>query len=466
MSLQTAAGMIDTRSNTEQIADHYARYVDELREFLKCSGVPFGAPQHLAGLTRRLGEDHVFRDEMYSMTRSIIFREGGALPPTELLRLLAAAAGGATVDEQAEQHRPEIKYLLHFLTSVTRAPVNQPRGEASRPVPAAQSGRGADPITFSPSAHRAAAPWSGRPSSQALKWHELWNRFALAGTKRLFASGRRRWWLAGAAAALALLPLLLWLTHAKVPAAALHTGPAPMAAATSPQVAPEPEPLSPPLEERDTSLAPTAAAVVKLSSRSKPAVNPRRHPDRSSAPRRQWTAAHISKPRALPRPKLRRAVHPVPPFRRVPARQAATQARMEARPSAPAYPASESLAAKRSVPGLRRSEQSPENALPASPNRRGMLDVSSGVMSANLISAPAPEYPKLARAIHLQGAVILQAVIGKNGQVTATSVVQGHHLLREAAVHAVRRWRYRPFLADGRPVDVATVVTVDFRRHR
>ena len=85
-------------------------------------------------------------------------------------------------------------------------------------------------------------------------------------------------------------------------------------------------------------------------------------------------------------------------------------------------------------------------------------------MTTNLISAPAPKYPKLASVMHLQGTVILQAVIDKNGQVKATSVLEGHRLLREAAVHAVRQWRYRPFLADGHPVDVATVVTVDFRR--
>jgi TonB family protein len=83
-------------------------------------------------------------------------------------------------------------------------------------------------------------------------------------------------------------------------------------------------------------------------------------------------------------------------------------------------------------------------------------------MAANLISSADPEYPLLARLAHVQGQVILQAVIAKDGTVEATRVLRGNHLLRGAAEDAVRRFRYRPYRVDGRPVDVATIVTVDF----
>jgi TonB family protein len=87
-------------------------------------------------------------------------------------------------------------------------------------------------------------------------------------------------------------------------------------------------------------------------------------------------------------------------------------------------------------------------------------------MASHLISARQPNYPILARIAKVQGQVVLQAVISPDGSVIATRVLSGHRLLRGAAINAVRRWRYRPYVADGRPVNVATIVTVDFHpRH-
>lgn len=88
--------------------------------------------------------------------------------------------------------------------------------------------------------------------------------------------------------------------------------------------------------------------------------------------------------------------------------------------------------------------------------------VASGVMAANLISAPPPSYPFLARLAHVEGRVTVQAVISRDGMVSATRVLDGHHLLRGAAVAAVRLRRYRPYRIGGQPANVATTVTVDF----
>ena len=111
------------------------------------------------------------------------------------------------------------------------------------------------------------------------------------------------------------------------------------------------------------------------------------------------------------------------------------------------------------VPSSRLSSPKPEG-----PNR--VLVFSSGIMSGNLLAATSPEYPKLAGLAHVEGQVILQAVVGRNGTVTATHVLRGSPLLRGAAEHAVRRWRFRPYLVEGHPTEVATVVTLDFRLHR
>jgi TonB family protein len=93
------------------------------------------------------------------------------------------------------------------------------------------------------------------------------------------------------------------------------------------------------------------------------------------------------------------------------------------------------------------------------------VDVSSGVMAANLLSAPKPSYPTLASLMRTQGSVVMQAVISKDGTVEEVHVIKGHRLLRGAAKNAVRNWRYRPYKVDGVPVDVATTVSVDFNLH-
>jgi TonB family protein len=85
-------------------------------------------------------------------------------------------------------------------------------------------------------------------------------------------------------------------------------------------------------------------------------------------------------------------------------------------------------------------------------------------MAANILSAPQPSYPMLASLTRMQGEVVMQAVISKDGTIENVHVIKGHRLLRGAAKDAVRTWRYRPYLVNGQPVEVATTVSVDFRR--
>ena len=94
------------------------------------------------------------------------------------------------------------------------------------------------------------------------------------------------------------------------------------------------------------------------------------------------------------------------------------------------------------------------------------VNVSSGVMEANLISGPKPSYPALAGLTHTQGDVVMLAAISKDGIVKDLHVIKGHRLLRGAAKSAVRSWRYRPYTIDGVPVEVATIVSVDFSLQR
>ena len=111
------------------------------------------------------------------------------------------------------------------------------------------------------------------------------------------------------------------------------------------------------------------------------------------------------------------------------------------------------------VPAPRTSTRWSPTALSGQP-----VNVSSDIMAANLLSAPKPSYPKLASLTHMQGDVVMQAVISKKGTVENLHVIKGHHLLRGAATSAVRTWRFRPYTVDGIPVEVATTVSVDVAR--
>jgi protein TonB len=91
------------------------------------------------------------------------------------------------------------------------------------------------------------------------------------------------------------------------------------------------------------------------------------------------------------------------------------------------------------------------------------IRVSSGVAAGNLINRVEPLYPPIAKSARIQGTVVLQAVISKNGNIEGLRAVSGHPMLVPAAIDAVSRWRYKPYLLNGEPVEVETTITVNFR---
>jgi len=91
--------------------------------------------------------------------------------------------------------------------------------------------------------------------------------------------------------------------------------------------------------------------------------------------------------------------------------------------------------------------------------------VSPGVIKGLLIHRVEPIYPFLAQQARIQGAVVLTAIIDKDGNVQHLQLVNGHPLLAPAAIQAVKQWRYKPFLLNGQPLEVETTVTVDFHLH-
>jgi protein TonB len=88
--------------------------------------------------------------------------------------------------------------------------------------------------------------------------------------------------------------------------------------------------------------------------------------------------------------------------------------------------------------------------------------VSSGVMQGMLIYKAVPTYPAVAQAARLSGTVVLQATISRTGTIENLRVVEGPAMLRQAALDAVKQWRYRPYMLNGQPVEVETTVDVQF----
>jgi protein TonB len=101
----------------------------------------------------------------------------------------------------------------------------------------------------------------------------------------------------------------------------------------------------------------------------------------------------------------------------------------------------------------------PKLALPAAPKR---IRISQGVTTGLLMKKIEPTYPVIARNAHVEGQVVLKAIIDKQGHIQNLQLIDGHVLLARAAIDAVSQWIYRPFLLNGEPVEVETTVTVTF----
>ena len=159
-------------------------------------------------------------------------------------------------------------------------------------------------------------------------------------------------------------------------------------------------------------------------------------------------------------------------------------------PPAPVQPAGPMVSASRAVlPPLRVEVSSGDRVQPIRPSNHsvavdlhtGMQGVASGsetaqsaVMAAGdhiqmstdtrqAVARPVRlEYPLLAKQMKVQGAVLLNAQIGKDGGIQTLQVLSGPAILADAAREAVKQWRFKPYLVDGQAVETEAKVTVDF----
>ena len=90
------------------------------------------------------------------------------------------------------------------------------------------------------------------------------------------------------------------------------------------------------------------------------------------------------------------------------------------------------------------------------------VPVSPESASAKLVRRVEPQYPEEARQQHIEGLVVLQALVGKDGTVRQLTIESGDKDLAAAAVDAVRQWRFKPYTQNGRALEFETRITVNF----
>ena len=445
--MESQSANVNPGDGSAGVADggRFAPYVAELREFFASSGMRFGTPEDLAAFAEALKEPGTFREELASLTRSVVYREQGKIAITELLELMTVAMGGARVAEAGEVAREPMRELLGFLGKAMRG-----RAEAFDDV--RRSCRRVDRWILirekwlSPgwSMQRLRAPRMLAGFIRMLLRSFIRGRGRSRWRLRTGVRGRRLcrveipmlrrvWW---DAAALALRPTASESARrsSRVEWGLFACAIAGVVMAAVMFVHPGTEPATGRVEEPTIfGVGPAdGAAAGGTSDLDSGAGIPARSVSTVSG-----IGAGAAADATAVRPGASGSVG-------------------RAKPAAgePMLPAAARGGAMRTSASM--------GSLPS--KGMGVYTVSPGVMAAKLISAPEPAYPKLAGLIHMEGPVILQAVVSRDGKVVTTHVLRGHRLLRGAASDAVRRWRYRPYLVNGQPADVATTVTVNFRR--
>jgi TonB family protein len=112
--------------------------------------------------------------------------------------------------------------------------------------------------------------------------------------------------------------------------------------------------------------------------------------------------------------------------------------------------------AKKDVPEV------PTTAL--QPGEDSVMILSSKGAEKRLTYSVAPKYPVEALPGKTEGTVVLKAVVDDSGKIDSVRLVEGNAILATAAIQAVKQWRYRPYLRDGKAQSFQTVVIVDFQR--
>jgi TonB family protein len=411
-----------------EAASGFGPHIEELHAFFKTRGVAFGSAEDLKPFADRLDSDAGFRDEIASMVRAIIYRERDGLSWAELMELLAAAVGGAGVeDATAPEVREAVRRLMVFVESVFR----------TRRNPGAASISGAEHVA-SPQGEEAEiveAPIAPEAVESAEAEHPKVDMFYRARIAAEAESPVER-----RTVEVAEKPIVEDdVTEAET---VLHTG--------LHWHVPFEEVEDRTMQERGSPVWLWVAGVCALLLAFCAGLFVHQ---RLMVPLRDPNTPYEKLPPETAEDGSGAATTPATASKAQPAvTQSAAASSMVTR-----APVAKSSGA--SVPGVNANLR-PKYMAPAT------IGASAGAMASRLVYAPPPAYPMMAEMTRTQGRVMVEAVVGKDGRVIRAQAISGHHLLRGAAVRAVLARQYRPYTVNERPVNVATIVTVDFRLKR
>ena len=176
-----------------------------------------------------------------------------------------------------------------------------------------------------------------------------------------------------------------------------------------------------------------------------------------------WVPAQLTDielPPPPPRPVAQKPVETSDAPRQAPIEEPKTIGNEPVEPRRPDTPINVTPGIENAPELLGHVEQPPT---PPPPTIQRPVRLHTGIVPPRKTIDARPDYPAIARAAHVEGIVIIEATIDVTGAVTQAQVLRSIPLLDQAAVDAVRQWRYTPALLNGSPVPVIITVTVSFR---
>jgi TonB family protein len=460
-----------------EISQCFQPDVEDLQVLLQEEEIPVRSAECLQELSNRLESDPRFRRDVGFLIRSMLGRERDEFGSMEALGVLVVAAAGTHQPLDTPVQQQLMRELLRFVIQQRRpaaaAAMRSDAVEAERPIATAT---GISPqFATRPELPLPAPPMAAAPEPvvvpPAPREAEPFSRRAPAG----FRSG----WIAAMVALLVIVVagLLIRRDDSKATTRQISAlAPAPSAASPASPVAGAPADraiLPSPPQSTHTSRKPlrravrphseppeatmpvtVAANTPKMVERAEPSqagpkLNPM-SPSMSAPARPRQELAVVSPPAGVAR---QRSASGSADVSKVFAHPDAAAAQAESQVPPPVFhPKDPVLIARNSPP-----------AAAVKPEVQGTVHIgSTGPMASGLIYSPEPAYPAQAIAGGVQGQVKVRAVVGPHGNVIDASIVSGPPLLREAALDAVGRWRFRPYEQDGEPVTIATTAILDF----
>jgi len=214
-------------------------------------------------------------------------------------------------------------------------------------------------------------------------------------------------------------------------------------------------PLQPPAAADKPAPAPTAKPAIAATA--KPAIAPK--PALAAKPKHHVVVAKTPTPLTPPPPAVASARTVLPPLEvevvgggdtHRPIRPTNSSVRVDLQPGAPPQPVTEAVVADDTETAAKVTSDASER-------------VQMSAKASEIVTSPVrPNYPLLARQMKVQGSVILQALISKDGSIQNLRVVSGPHILAGAAQDAVRQWHFKPHFQGSEAVETQAKITVNF----